>query len=248
MLLTVGHSNGVSALQLKDQFGSGLQSRAASAAEAPPGDAGRGRDRRAVPVGGSSPKRQAADRLRSRARAGRCAGTGLAADGTGLFRAAAATVRDRRGDSGNRDQSRRLALLRGFSELAAIDGRRPSGAQGSGMDPLHVFKPRVPGLGVLQAFRPPSRRTGVPVEPAQPQQGKLWCAAPRRLASGSGTHALDACSGSGGCRAGGAAAVVFEPGPGGVSRRRASPRPRRRPRGRAPRRSCPRLTGSGPLR
>ena len=164
MLLTVGRSNGISALQLKDQFGPGLQSRVASAAEAPPGDAGRGRDRR--------------------------------------------------GDSGNRDQSRRLALLRGFSELAAAGGRRPSGAQGSGMDPLHVFKPRVPGHGVLQAFRPPSRRTGVPVEPAQPRQGKLWCAAPRRLASGSGTHALDAGSGSGGCRAGGAAAVVFEPGPG----------------------------------
>lgn len=40
MLLTVGHSNGISASQLKDQFGPGLQSRAASAAEAPPDETG----------------------------------------------------------------------------------------------------------------------------------------------------------------------------------------------------------------
>ena len=45
---------------------------------------------------------------------------------------------------------------------------------------------------------------------------------------------------------GGAAAVVFEPGPGGVNLRRAWPCPRRRRRGPAPRRSCRRLTGSGP--
>ncbi len=198
MLLTVGRSNGISALQLKDQFGPGLQSRAASAAEAPPGDAGRGRDRR--------------------------------------------------GDSGNRDQSRRLALLRGFSELAAIDGRRPSGAQSSGMTRRMFSNLECRGSAFCKhsAHRPGERA----FRWNRRSRGRESFGAPLRVGM---------CPAAG-CmhwmpvpEAGAAAPGARQPwssnrGPGGVSRRRAWPRPRRRPRGRAPRRSCPRLTGSGPLR